>query len=120
MKTAIDYNIWRHDWKTQTIWEWDNSIAIARLISQIERGYYKTREFKIHVDSHDLSTGVFDCPDLFEFITHYKLVSRANINYPVIMNNKGEIIDWRHRICKAILLWKKKIKCIQILDSTVI
>ena len=120
MNKALNYNAWRFDWKTQTVWEWENSTPVSRIISQIERWCYNTREFKIDLESYNLASSSFECNDLFDFLTHYKLVSRANLKYPVIMNDRWEVIDGRHRICKAILLWKKKIKCIQILDSTVI
>lgn len=120
MLEAIQINIKTWDWKAQSVWEWENKTEIPKLINRIESWYYKTRKVKIDLDVYNLYSSSFSCPDLFEFLTHYKLVEQANIDYPVIVNNQWAVIDWRHRICKAILLWKKHIKWIQILDSSVI
>lgn len=120
MLKSIEINMGRWDWKTQLIWEWENQMNVSSLISKVERGYYKTRKVKININVYDLSNSSFHCPDLLEFLTHYKLVENANLDYPVIVNNQWIVIDGRHRICKAILLWKKSIKWIQIMDSSVI
>ena len=98
----------------------DESIAIATLINRIEQWYYQTRKIDLSIDIYNLKTDGFKCDNLFEFLTHYELVKNSDLNYPVIINNEWQVIDGRHRICKAILKWDKKIKAIQILDSTVI
>ena len=120
MLEAITINEKRWDWKAQSVWEWENITQIASLINRVESGYYKTKKLKLDLDIVNLEAYTFSCPNIFEFMTHYKLVENASLDYPIIINNLWQIIDWRHRICKAILLGKKKIKAIQILDSTVI
>lgn len=120
MLKAIELNTQLWDWKWQTIWSDDDKIQISTLISRIDRKYYKTRQVKLDLKVINLADNSFECPNLFEFLTHYKLVEKANLKYPIIINNQWTVIDGRHRICKAILLGKKHLKAIQILDSTVI
>ena len=115
MLKAINLEVKRWDWKGQTIW-W---VAVPIIISRLERGYYKTRNINIDLKWYDLSTYKISCEDLFDFMTHYKFVESADLSFPIIINNKGTVLDGRHRICKAILSWQKKIKAIQILDSEV-
>ena len=74
-----ELKIW--DSKAQGIWEWDNRISIPNLISRLERDYYITKEVDIDLQVYDLSTTSFTCPDLFQFMTHYKLVENANLKY---------------------------------------
>ena len=120
MREALKQCIKAFDWKAQSVWEEDESIAIATLINRIEQWYYQTRKIDLSIDIYNLKTDGFKCDNLFEFLTHYELVKNSDLNYPVIINNEWQVIDGRHRICKAILKWDKKIKAIQILDSTVI
>lgn len=110
------------DWwrKAQTVWKDDDKIAIPVLLNRIESWYYKTQEVTLDLKIFNLRNESFNCGTLFEFLVHYRLVQEANLKYPVIINNEWQVIDWRHRICKAILQWKKSIKWIQILDSNVI
>lgn len=120
MLDSIELNVKTWDWKWQTIWTDENKEQIATLISRLDRWYYNTKKVKIHLNVFNLREDKFDCPTLFEFLTHYKLTENADISYPVIINSEWCVIDGRHRICKAILLGKKHIKGIQILDSKVI
>ena len=120
MIKAIEEELLSWGFNRQSIWEGENIIDIPFLIQKIEDGFYKTKKFKYNIEAYNLSKDSFDCDNLFEFLVHYKLVENADLSFPIIINNMGQVIDWRHRICKAILLWKKEIDAIQILDSTVI
>ena len=118
----IEYNLKTWDWKTQTIWkvnEEDEALLVPVLIWRLERWYYQTKEVEIDLSVIDLSRYFFTTNDLFDFMTHYKLVENADLKYPIILNRRWIIIDWRHRLCKAILQGKKKLKWIMILDSDV-
>ena len=51
------------------------------------------------------------CYDNFrDFIAHIKLVNDADLQYPILLNENGAIIDGKHRLAKAILLGHKTIK----------
>lgn len=122
MLDNIEYNLKTWDWKSQTIWkvnEEDEALLVPVLIGRLERWYYQTKEVEIDLSVIDLSNYSFTTNDLFDFMTHYKLVENADLKYPVILNRRWIIIDWRHRLCKAILQGKKKLKWIMILDSDV-
>ena len=120
MLYSILENVNSFNWRSQTIWGWENITSIANLIDKVERWFYKTKEITIDLQVYNLRTDKFTCDTLYEFLTHYKLVENANLKYPVIVNREWQIIDWRHRVCKAILKWNKSIKWIMILDSDII
>ena len=120
MKKPIKKSLEKWNWRSQSIWEWEDKLFIPQLINRVENWYYQTRKVKLDLKIYNLQTDSFDCETLFQFLQHYILVENADMSYPVIINNMGQVIDGRHRICKAILLWKKSIKAIQILDSSVI
>lgn len=118
----INYNLKTWDWKWQTIWShetWENWLPVPALITRIDNWYYITKEVEIDLSVMDLSKHNFTINDLYDFLTHYKLVENADLKYPVILNRKWIIVDWRHRLCKAILQWEKKLKWIMILDSDI-
>lgn len=48
-----------------------------------------------------------------EFVMHMKAVQDADLDYPIILDEDGEIMDGRHRIMKAMLLGHKTIKAVR-------
>jgi hypothetical protein len=50
-----------------------------------------------------LSDHDFKCADLVEFAEHMLHVQQADLSDPVIMDNRGRLIDGRHRVVKALL-----------------
>lgn len=51
------------------------------------------------------------CDDNFRsFLEHMKSVNEANLDYPILFNQDGVIIDGRHRLAKAILAGHETIK----------
>lgn len=120
MLYSIKESVRTWNWRSQSIWEWDDKMMIPVLIDRLERWFYKTKEVTIDLQLFNLRSDSFTCTNLFEFLTHYKLVEDANLKYPVIVNREWQIIDWRHRVCKAIMKWNKSIKWIMILDASII
>jgi len=120
MQDNIKYEVKNWDWKNQSVWENENKVPISSIINKIEIWFYQTKEVEIDLSVIDLSKYSFVTADLFDFIVHYKLTQNANLDYPVIVNQKGTIIDGRHRLCKALIEGKKKLKGIMIIDSEVI
>lgn len=54
------------------------------------------------------------CENSFmEFVKHMKAVVDANLQYPILLNEDGLIIDGRHRLAKALLKGHVVIQCIQ-------
>jgi hypothetical protein len=42
-----------------------------------------------------------------------KRIMKADLNYPIILDEDGEIIDGRHRVIKALYLGHKTIKAVR-------
>lgn len=120
MKKSLKKSLERWNWRAQSIWEWEDKLFIPQLINRIEGGYYKTKNVKLDLKVYNLQNDSFQCENLFEFLQHYMLVQEADTAYPVIINNMWQVIDGRHRICKAILMDKKSIKAIQVIDSSIV
>jgi hypothetical protein len=40
---------------------------------------------------------------IYDFAQHMKLVMDANVDYPIILDHRGVILDGRHRMVKALL-----------------
>jgi len=47
-----------------------------------------------------------------DYIEHIKQVNAADLNCPIILSESGNIMDGRHRICKALLKNKSIIKAV--------
>jgi len=46
---------------------------------------------------------------LRDFVAHMKLVNDADLNFPIILSQDGEVIDGKHRLAKALLTEQKTI-----------
>lgn len=56
---------------------------------------------------------VYDKLTLREMVMHMKAVNAADLQYPIILDEDGEIMDGRHRIMKAILKGRKTIRAVR-------
>lgn len=113
MLDSIKTQLVSWDWKSQKVW-WK---SISSIINHLEQWSYTTKNVTIDLTCINLNDYSFNCPDLFEFMLHYIKTEEADLSYPIIVDHKWTIIDWRHRLCKAIMLWKKKIKWVMIYDD---
>ncbi|MCG7904389.1 MAG: hypothetical protein JAY60_18430 [Candidatus Thiodiazotropha weberae] len=50
---------------------------------------------------------------LREMVMHMQAVERADLSYPIILDEDGEVMDGRHRIMKALLKGEKTIKAVR-------
>lgn len=48
-----------------------------------------------------------------EFVMHMTAVLDADLSYPIILDEDGEIMDGRHRVMKAILNGRETIKAVR-------
>ena len=46
-------------------------------------------------------------------VMHMKAVNNADLNYPIILDEDGELMDGRHRLMKAMLLGHETIKAVR-------
>lgn len=54
---------------------------------------------------------------LLDMVMHMRAVEAADLSYPVILDEDGELMDGRHRLMKAILLGKKTIKVVRFIET---
>ena len=50
---------------------------------------------------------------LREMVSHIKAVMNADLSYPIILDEDGDIMDGRHRIMKALYLGEETIKAVR-------
>lgn len=48
-----------------------------------------------------------------EMVEHFKSVQLADLNYPIILDEDGELMDGRHRIMRALIEGRKTIKAVR-------
>lgn len=48
-----------------------------------------------------------------DFVMHMKSVLAADLDYPIILDEDGEIMDGRHRLAKALLEGRETIKAVR-------
>ena len=71
--------------------------------------------FELPLKSLDLGDTTLYRPR--EFVTHMRAVMDADLKYPIILDEDGELMDGRHRILKALYLNKKTIKAVRFDDN---
>ena len=62
----------------------------------------------------DLTDHPFPADNLSQFIFQCKRVQDCSLNYPIILDDCGQIADGYHRLCKAILEGRETIKAIRL------
>jgi hypothetical protein len=85
-----------------------NSWSVARLITlsrDLEVFDIPLNHLNIYYRYNDLS--------LREMVMHMRAVLDADLNYPIILDEDGEVLDGRHRIMKAIIEGKDSIKAVR-------
>lgn len=50
---------------------------------------------------------------LREMVMHMQAVNDADLKFPIILDEDGELMDGRHRIMKALITGKKTIKAVR-------
>lgn len=50
---------------------------------------------------------------LRDMVMHFNAVNNANLDYPIILDEDGELMDGRHRIMKAFMLGHETIKTVR-------
>ena len=55
----------------------------------------------------------YDKLTLREMVSHLKAVNEADLSFPIILDEDGDLMDGRHRIMKALLNGEKSIKAVR-------
>ena len=86
----------------------NNRWSVARLITLSK----ELKTFKIPL--HHLNVYyTYEKLTLREMVMHMKAVNDADLSYPIILDEDGDVMDGRHRIMKAIITGKKSIKAVR-------
>jgi hypothetical protein len=85
-----------------------NSWSVARLI-HLSKGLPVMDVPLVHLNVYY----TYDKITLREMVTHMRAVQDANLEYPIIMDEDGEIMDGRHRMMKAMLDGQNTIKVVR-------
>jgi len=75
----------------------------------------KCKKFKLPIKHLDLEWVRY--PDglrLIDFAYHMKRVLATDLNYPILMNHNGRIMDGEHRILKAISINQDWVWCVRL------
>ena len=82
--------------------------SVARLI-----GLTKDMEVMSIPLKHLNTYNTYEKLTLREMVGHILAVNEADLKFPIILDEDGEIMDGRHRLMKAILTGKKTIKAVR-------
>lgn len=84
-----------------------NTWSVARLIEL-------SRDFPVY-EVPIMAMGIYKIYEvnMREFVMHMKTVLAADLDYPIILDEDGEIMDGRHRLMKAMLEGKETIKVVR-------
>jgi disulfide oxidoreductase YuzD len=62
-------------------------------------------------------TDYYKSLNLREMCTHIEAILEADLSYPIILDEDGEILDGRHRVMKALIDREKTIKAVRFLEN---
>jgi len=99
-------------------WEFktSQSITLNSKRYNVHECIAKAKDLEVVELEIDKMNIAYPCPNsnsIRSFVEHMKSVMDANLDYPIILNEDGCIIDGRHRLCKAIYLGEKTIKSVR-------
>lgn len=97
-----------HSFEEQTYQHDGNIWSVARLAMLAKD--LEVRE--VPIDFLCLSD-IYEKLNLMDMVMHMKAINNADLKYPIILSECGDIMDGRHRIMKALLLGKSTIKAVR-------
>ena len=92
----------RYIWCTDRLWK------LARELPEFEIEVESIREL-----DRDCWFGTGRTPTIREVAGHCKRINEVNPEFPVILNEKGGLMDGGHRLARALLEGSKMIKAVQ-------
>jgi hypothetical protein len=81
-----------------------------RLLWYTERLWHLSKDFTpFWISLGEIAELDMDCwfgstePTLREIAKHADRIAKADLNYPIILNDDGSLMDGGHRVCKALI-----------------
>ena len=92
-----------------------------RLVWYTERLWSEARTLKsFDIDLSQIPELDHDCwfnhgsmPTLRNVADHCRRINHANLEWPIILNSDGSLMDGGHRVCKALLAGHKTIRAVR-------
>jgi len=88
--------IGNHFWSVSRLFELSKNLIVFEIPINHLNIWYKYTEISLR-----------------EMIMHINAVNNADLSFPIILDEDGEIMDGRHRIMKAIIKGEKTIKAVR-------
>lgn len=89
-------NLGRHSWSVPRLFELARSLPVMEVPLDHLCVYYKYEELTLR-----------------EMVMHMKAVMDADLEFPIILDEDGELMDGRHRLMKSMLQGQKTIKVVR-------
>jgi len=92
----------KHNWSVPRLFELAKDLKVMTIPLEHINMYYK-----------------YESLTLREMTGHIVAVNEADLTYPIILDEDGEIMDGRHRLMKAIIEGKKTIKAVRFKENPI-
>jgi hypothetical protein len=89
-----------HNWDVQRLFELSKNLPVMEIPLDHLNVWHKYKDLTLR-----------------QMVMHMNSVNNADLNYPIILDEDGEIMDGRHRIMKAMLTGAKTIKAVRFEDN---
>lgn len=86
----------RHNWSVARLFELSKDLEVFEIPLKHIGMYYKYENLTLR-----------------DMVMHMKAVNDADLSFPIILDEDGEIMDGRHRLMKAILTGAETIKAVR-------
>ena len=88
--------IGRHHWSVSRLFELARELPVMNISLDHLNIYHKYEDITLR-----------------DMVMHMKAVNEANLDYPIILDEDGDMMDGRHRLMKALLTGAKTIKAVR-------
>jgi hypothetical protein len=89
----------------------DDVYDASTLIAFANEQKYKV--FNLPLAGIDISASPFKIDDIDDLVWHINRINNTSLSHPILLSNKGFIMDGWHRVCKAIIENRAYIKAIR-------
>lgn len=96
--------------KGTLVWDVNKLIALVQDLPVIDVPLNEIKELDT---AYWHEEGGWRKPIARDLALHAKLIYESNLDYPIILDSEGGIIDGMHRCCKALVLGHKTIKAVR-------
>lgn len=86
--------------------------SVARLIA-LSKDFPVMEVPLVHMNVYSKYDGL----RLRDMVMHMRAVNEADLSFPIILDEDGEIMDGRHRIMKAMLTGQETIKAVRFVEN---